>query len=110
MGAFNELQGELTCPRCLNPVTTDIQFKYGSVVHRRYKLGDTLVWGSNDIGKPGRRLVILDAEGTRCPNCQYDGDWPAYVRVRDDVLTSVESATGAYDFASVHESFLVLQE
>jgi len=110
MGAFNEVLGKLPCPQCLNLVEIEIQFKYGSVFQHKYKLGEKLIWGGNDVGMPDRARVVLDGEGSKCSSCGYDRDWPVYVYLDNDVITSVTVATGVYDFASVHESFLVLSE
>jgi hypothetical protein len=110
MGAYNEVRTRLICPSCGKEVETDVQFKYGSVVHYKYDVGAELIWGANDVGQPGRKLVVADGEGTECPNCRYDGDWPAYVRLECDIIRSVGAATGEYDFASKNEPFIVLRE
>ena len=110
MGAYNEVRVHLSCPRCKKEVETIAQFKYGSVIHDQYGLGDSLRWGANDIGRPGRRLVVVDGEGTQCPNCGYNGDWPVNVMIEHDVVRSASTAKGEYDFVSAGDSFIVLQE
>lgn len=110
MGAFNEVRAQLVCPNCRVSVVIDVQFKYGSVVHHRYTLGSTLRWGANDVGVPGRAVVVVDGEGSRCPNCGWTEDWPVYVVVENDVIREVIPATGEHDFKSLHETFVVLRE
>jgi hypothetical protein len=110
MGAYNEVRARLVCPSCKMDVEATVQFKYGSVVHHKYSIGDKIVWGANDVGRPGRQLVVVEGEAMGCPNCGYDADWPAYIVVENDIIRSVTNATGAYDFASTAESYIVLRE
>ncbi len=110
MGAYNEVRTHLVCPSCAKEVQTNVQFKYGSVVHYIYDVGAEIIWGANDAGQPCRSLVVADGEGTPCPNCAYDGDWPAYVVIEYDVIRSVGPATGEYDWASRGEPFIVIRE
>jgi hypothetical protein len=110
MGAYNEVRGVLTCPSCGQQTEGDVQFKYGSAVHHRYGIGEKLVWGANDIGRPGLQTVVVDGEAGPCPNCGHAGDWPVYVFIKDDVIDRVTDANGIYDFASSGTSFLVLND
>jgi hypothetical protein len=98
MGAFNEVHAAVPCPRCEETVETDVQFKYGAVVQHQYKVGDKIIWGANNVGMPGKELVVVDGEGTQCPKCGYDGDWPLYVTIERDVIRSVSAPTGEHDF------------
>lgn len=75
MGLYNEVRARLTGPSCGKEVEADVQFEYGSVVHHLYGLGDKLVWSANDVGRPGRTLVVADGEAMNCPACGYDSDW-----------------------------------
>ena len=109
MGAYNEVRAQLICPSCKANVEVDVQFKYGAVVHDRYQLGGKIRWGANDVGTPGCGAVVADGEGTSCPNCGWDGDWPVYVMIAHDVIEAVLPATGEHDFASAHEAFKVLR-
>lgn len=109
MGAYKEVRARLTCPSCGTTGEVDVQFKYGSAVHHRYRLGSALVWGANDAGVPGRAVVVADGEG-RCPSCSWDEDWPVYVTIEHDVIRAVLPAGGEDDFAAVQESFIVLRE
>ena len=95
MGAFNDVRARVTCPSCTKDVEVEVQFKYGSVWQHHYELGATLLWGTNDVGQPGRALVIADGEAGECPACGYDGDWPAYVTIERDVIQSARTSTGA---------------
>lgn len=110
MGAYNEVRARLTCPSCAKEVEADVQFKYGSVHQHKYNLADKLIWGGNDAGRPGRTLVVADGEATKCSACGYDSDWPAYVTIEHDIIRSVGTATGEYDFVSAVDTFIVLRE
>jgi hypothetical protein len=109
MGAYNEVLGTAECPRCHNTVETSVQFKYGSTVHDVYRLGDTLVWGANDIGVPGAAKVVVDGEGGICPSCGFNGDWPILITVHRDKLMSLSPPSAQYDFSVSGEGFIVLQ-
>lgn len=110
MGAFNEVRVPLICPNCGLSAAIDVQFKYGSVVHHKYTLGSALRWGANDVGVPGRAVVVVDGEGSRCPHCGWNDDWPVYVLIENDVIRAVSPATGEHDFTPPHETFVVLRE
>lgn len=109
MGAFNDVRARLICPSCANDAEVEVQFKYGSVWQNHYAMGDTLRWGTNDVGQPGRALVIVDGEATTCPACGHDGDWPVYVTIERDIIQSARTATGEHDFAALDESFVVIE-
>lgn len=110
MGAYNEVRAQLKCPSCGVFVDVDVQFKYGAVTHRRYRIGEKLVWGANDIGKPGRRAVVVDGEVASCPSCGYSGDWPVHVFTKSDVIERVEPPGERYEFAATHSSFVILED
>jgi hypothetical protein len=109
MSAFNVVSVEQTCPSCQNRVSVRIQFKYGDTWQNEYRLGDRIRWGGNDTGAPGRRRVVLDGAGERCPKCGYS-DWDFYVFLQDDVLSSVKVASGEFDFVSTGGEPIILQE
>ena len=47
---------------------------------------------------------------TPCPHCGFDDEWNFYVFLVDGRIVRVELATGAYDFARVQRTYIVLQE
>ena len=49
MGAFNTLTLEQECPLCGEEVEIHLQFKYGDIWQRLYRLGEELEWGGNDM-------------------------------------------------------------
>jgi len=106
LGAFNTLHLEAPCPNCRRVVALAVQFKYGDCWQHEYKLGDTLRWGGNDVGRPGASRVVVSGASESCPLCGSDGEF--YVFVFEGRLASVEPASGLYDFVRSHETFLVL--
>ena len=111
MGAFNTVQTRVLCPTCKAPLSVCVQFKYGDTWQNEYSEGDQLRWGGNDIGTPGKRLVVVDgvAEDV-CPKCGYDEERGFYVFIEHDRISRVAPATGEYNFPAVAETYIVLEE
>ena len=74
MRAFNRLRAEVRCPNCGSTGEQFIQFKFGDVWQHDYRLGDTLTWGGNDVGRPGLTKVIVSGAGEECPMCHSRGE------------------------------------
>ncbi len=111
MGAFNTVTATTACRRCNTSITVPIQFKYGDTWQHDYTIGDELRWGGNDIGAPGQAHVVVDGiAAAPCPNCGYDDEWHLVMHVRKDRITSIENATGAYDFVKEGRTYIVLRE
>lgn len=109
MSAYNTVSAELRCPHCGGSTRTQVQFKYGDTWQFDYRLGDTLRWGGNDIGEPGRKHVVVDgAAANPCSRCGYSAEWNAYVHVENDVLARVEDADGSFDFAAARANYIVV--
>lgn len=72
MGAFNILTSKITCPVCKKDGVFEIQFKYGDVWQKEYKVGQSVAWGGNDIGLPNLKKVLVEGIGGPCPNCGTD--------------------------------------
>jgi hypothetical protein len=69
MSAFNTVIGEAVCPVCKYPGMFEVQFKYGATWQYTYRIGDSLRWGRNDIGRRDARRVVVEGVGGPCPNC-----------------------------------------
>lgn len=69
MSAFNTIEASVACPNCRVACDFEVQFKFGDTWQHRYRVGDMLRWGGNDIGKPGYKEVIVDGVGGPCPSC-----------------------------------------
>ncbi|HEY0735444.1 MAG TPA: hypothetical protein VGD69_11110 [Herpetosiphonaceae bacterium] len=109
MGAFNTVCSHQVCQTCHTRVELVIQFKYGDVWQHSYQVGDPLLWDRNNEGEPGHTLVVLDAIAEACPHCGTEGqEYEVYVA--GDTITAVRPASGAYDFATHHVSYLVLED
>lgn len=109
MGAFNVVTAAARCPACSQQVTVRVQFKYGDTWQHEYRVGDSLTWGGNDVGVPGRGRVVVDGVAERCRQCGNDDEWNFYVFVERDVIVAVEPATGEYRFPP-DDGFIVLNE
>jgi hypothetical protein len=59
MGLFNTLITEINCPNCGRKSQARIQFKFRNTGLLEYKIGDTIAWGGNEIGRPNIPRVKL---------------------------------------------------
>jgi ribosomal protein S27AE len=107
MGAFNRLTIKLPCPNCRAEVILAIQFKYGDTWQRDYDLGETLCWGGNDIGTPGRQRVVVDGVGEACPKCGSSGHFDVFIE--RDVIVRAEPRSGRFDFVGRKDPFIILE-
>ena len=107
MGLYNTIEISGTCPCCNNEVKLEVQFKYGDTYLHHYKLGDVIEWGGIDIGKPGRSKVVV--EGFKlCPICDAELNYEVWLE--SDKIVAVKPYTGAYDFDSTPDCYIVLEE
>lgn len=107
MSAFNVLSARATCPNCNHRVDFEVQFKYGDTWQHSYRLGDTVRWGGNQIGVPGRRKVLVEGVGGPCPDCGKDCiDFD--LLIENDKLVRVESVRGIRKDLG-REGFVVLE-
>jgi hypothetical protein len=92
MSAYNVLTTEIACPNCGVISTIQIQYKYGNTAQLKYKIGDTIAWGGNDIGSPELTNVKANgfAESTICPTCKEDKMPEEYdVFIKNNVIAGV---------------------
>lgn len=104
MRAFNVLVEERSCPNCGVLVTLEIQFKYGDTSQYRYRIGDAVRWGGNDIGRDGFPLVVASGIA-ECPRCGVDTDFDVWIRANR--LERADVDRGAFEYFP--ESFVVLE-
>lgn len=110
MGAFNVVRLGANCPQCKAPVEVRVQFKYGDTWQLEYAVGDEIRWGGNDIGVPGKKLVVVDGVAeSPCPSCGYD-EWDFYVFVEDGRIARVTQADGSFDFVNARQTYIVVEE
>ncbi len=69
MSAFNTVEGPVTCPKCGVAHDFEVQFKFGETWQHRYRVGDVLRWGGNDVGERGNKEVLVEGIGGPCPSC-----------------------------------------
>jgi hypothetical protein len=110
MSAYNIVAGiPATCPQCHAEVSIGVQFKFGATWQYRYAIGDSLRWGGNEVGTPGRASVVADgAADSPCPACGYAGDWDFYVFIEHDRIIRVTEADGKHDFVRAGSAYLDL--
>ncbi len=107
MGAFNIVRSKQKCASCGQRVELSIQFKYGDVWQHEYQIGDRLQWVKNNTGQPGNKRVVVDGAAERCPLCHAEGmDYEVWLE--DDRIVSVQLASDRYDFATRHQTFIVV--
>ncbi|MBW8687231.1 hypothetical protein [Chitinophaga rhizophila] len=92
MGSFNILLADVTCSVCKKQYEGRIQFKYGNVSFREFRVGDSIMWGGNQIGSPDAKKVkvygILEVE--LCPICgQVNVDEEFDLYVINDLITNI---------------------
>jgi hypothetical protein len=107
MSAFNTVRGTAACPRCGRTSEAEVQFKYGNTWQYSYRLGDRLRWGGNDIGSPGRKLVVAEGVGGPCPFCKA-GYLDFDVFIEGDILVRIEPVAGARA-PTTPDGFLVIE-
>ena len=112
MAAFNEVAYAVTtaCPACGAVAERSVQYSFGDTWQYRYRIGDRITWGGNDVGEPGLAAVVADGYGTACLSCGADewSDMRYEVHFAHDVIVAVEPASGKYDFEKSHVPYLVL--
>jgi hypothetical protein len=71
MSSFNTLITDIACPSCRKICEVQIQFKFGNTWQLKYKVGDVITWGGNDIGSPDYDQVKVYGiiESSTCPFC-----------------------------------------
>ncbi|MEW2519920.1 hypothetical protein [Actinacidiphila alni] len=90
MGSYNILHATTTCPRNGETGPVEIEFTFGRLDFRDYRVGDTLDWGTKGLREPKQRPVggDYDNEGyVECPVCHKD--YWVWITVRADVITDV---------------------
>lgn len=106
MGAFNTVQISERCPCCTEEVDVEVQFKYGDTYQHRYKLGDVIKWGGNDIRRPGRSRVLAEGFAV-CPISDTELLYEVWLEL--DKVVAVTPDTGAYNLAT-DEGYTVVEE
>lgn len=110
MGAFNTVIAPAACPSCGCEVPTVVQFKYGNTNQLVYRIGDTIGWAGNDIGRPGRSSVVVDGIAeTPCPKCGHSGPRDFYVYIQADRIVAVRESTGEHDFSILGQTFIEIE-
>lgn len=93
MSAFNTIEASASCPRCKRTAEFGVQFKYGNTWQHSYRVGDSLRWGGNDVGIPGRKRVLVEGIGGPCPHCGADNlDFD--VVIEDDKIVGITPVQG----------------
>ena len=107
MGRCNTLFVESICSSCYSKTTLKIQFMYGEIWDHIYRLGDEIWWGTNNVGVPGEKQVVIDGEAEECDSCGETVDYLVFIE--GDVIKSIRQNDGEYQFFGT-EGFIVLEE
>jgi hypothetical protein len=94
MGSYNILHATTTCPRTGETGPVGIEFTFGLLDFRDYRVGDTIDWGVKGLRGPRQRPGGGNFEGegyVECPVCHKDY-WVG-ITVRADVITDVRVDT-----------------
>ena len=113
MSSYNQLvmPDEEICPNCGSRIVRKVQFKYGEVWQHKYRMGEKIRWGANDIGKSGHSRVVVSAHPEPCPACGDVPDTRDEISIENDVIVRVEQVPVDKEYQrSGHEPFLVLEE
>ncbi|MFD4640318.1 hypothetical protein ACFWN2_23590 [Lentzea sp. NPDC058436] len=112
MGMYNILLLDQVegCPQCGLGKTRYVQFGFGALALKEYRVGDDLEWGSLDRGEPGLRHVAVFGTGLNCVDCDYGCDDDFRIDVKSDVIVSAVVDDGTLDYLSQgHHYWLVLE-
>lgn len=85
-----------------------VQFKYGDTWQHKYRIGENLQWGGNDIGSPGRRQVLVAGLAGPCPRCGADPIKCELV-LESDSIKAVK-VSGDSKVHDAEDRFIVLDE
>jgi hypothetical protein len=108
MSAYNTVTWPTTCPITKNAVTLTVQFKYGNTWQYQYQLGEELRWGGNEVGKKGKKKVVIDAISERCPACGQQHDLDLFVE--KDKLVSIALHQTENDYSLSGLNYIILEE
>jgi hypothetical protein len=77
------------CPCCHQVVEREWTFSLGDCWGWKYREGDLLRWGGNDVGVPGAAYVHVACMPRSCPSCGGLDDTVYEVNVHHDVIIGV---------------------
>lgn len=109
MGAFNTVNLAWLRSQASEVIDVKVQFKYGDTWQHDYSVGDILKWGGNDIGERDAKRVVVDGcldSPAAFPSVPENFE----VHIVNGKIDRVIPATGRFDFASVGESFIILEK
>lgn len=113
MGFFNDLITNIQCSNCNSLYEIRIQYKFGATRQLEYRLGDKIIWGYNEIGKPDmskvKALGITDND--ECPICHHKNQNEYFdIYLEKDVITKFDKMQDAKDFFMTEGCYKVLVE
>jgi len=113
MGFFNELISKVQCSNCKTFYEARIQFKFGATRQLEYKIGDKIIWGFNEVGKPGitkaKVYGILGDE--ECPICHNKNEHDEFdIFVEKDTVIEFSEMASLSDYNVNEGSYRILIE
>jgi hypothetical protein len=81
-----------------------VQFKYGEVWQHEYKIGDHIKWGTNEIGDPSAKRVVVEGvlEGEKLTRNMPE-DFQIYI-----VDNKIESVVPIFKFSETNDDYIVI--
>lgn len=113
MGFFNDLVTDIQCSNCNNFYQARIQYKFGATRQLEYRLGDKIIWGYNEVGKPDiSKVKVYGILGNDdCPICHKRNQNEEFdIYLEKDVITKVDKMQDAKDFLIAEGCYKVLSE
>jgi hypothetical protein len=112
MSAFNVLKANVHCSNCNTFYEASIQFKYGDIWQLKYRVGDKIKWGGNDIGKPNmhKAKVYGILEEDKCKNCGEINSINEFdIYLKDDVIIEVKPMENITEYFSTEGNYFVIE-
>lgn len=111
MGLFNTLITEIPCPDCKKKHEARVQYKFGNTRQLKYRVGDTITWGGNDVGTPDLNEVkvygIIESE--TCPFCSKSNIPEEYdIFIKENVIISISTIACMGDYVNGNGEYFLL--
>ena len=111
MGSYNILIAQVKCSICDSSYEGKIQFRYGNTLQFKYRIGDRLQWGGNQVSTPDEKKVKVYGivESDPCPVCGKENkDNEFDLLIGNGIIASV-SVMKNYDYEG-EGNYMVLED
>lgn len=104
MGLYNSVVGSVLCCNCSHPIKVEIQFHYGDVRMRVYKIGDEISWPDISLSQHPNFIKaygIADKD-VPCANCGHVNDYEYDIWIINNKIVGFTFMMN-YDHYLLHE-------